>query len=108
MLAKVGGDLEAMTRKILLRKLHEHHVRIMTETKLSRIEKSGVWVMNKDNTEHFIETERVVLALGYRADSRLHDQVKALGYEVHQIGDCVEPRNAKAAIYEGAVLGRLI
>ena len=34
--------------------------------------------------------------------------IKSLGYEVHQIGDCVEPRNAQSAIYEGTVLGRLI
>ena len=108
MLPKLGGDLEAMTRKILFRKLNEYNVRIMTETKLCRVEKDGVWVFDKDRVERFIKTERVVLTIGYRPDSSLYDQIKSLGYDVHQIGDCVEPRNAKTAIYEAAMLGRMI
>ena len=39
---------------------------------------------------------------------RVKEEIKALGYDVHKIGDCLEPRNAKAAIYEGAVVGRKI
>ena len=36
------------------------------------------------------------------------DQIKALGIPTFQIGDCLEPRSAKAAIYEAAVIGRAI
>ena len=75
---------------------------------MSRLDENGVWVIDKDNVERFIETERIVLAIGYRPDRSLYDQIKCLGFEVHQIGDCVEPRNAKSAIFEGAVLGRMI
>ncbi len=108
MMPKLGRDIEAITRKVLFQRLKNHNVRIMTETKLTRLEASGVWVADRDNTSSFIDAGRVVLAIGYQPDSRLFEQIKSLGYEVHQIGDCVEPRNAKAAIYEGAVLGRRI
>ena len=108
MLPKLGRNIEAMTRKILIRKLNELQVNIMTETKVARVEENGVRVIDRDNKEHFLETQSIVLAIGYREDGRLYDQIKSLGYEAHQIGDCVEPRNAKSAIYEGAVLGRLI
>jgi NADPH-dependent 2,4-dienoyl-CoA reductase/sulfur reductase-like enzyme len=108
MLPKLGRDLEAMTRKILVKKLSEHNVEILTEARLSRVEKTGVRVVDKENVEGFIEAESILLAIGYQPDTRLYDQIKSLGYEVYQIGDCVAPRNAKDAIYEAAVLGRTI
>ena len=49
-----------------------------------------------------------MIAIGTRADTRLYDRIKSLGYEIHQVGDCLEPRNAKEAIYDSAVLGRKI
>ena len=107
-LPKLGGGLEAMTRKILIKKLSEHHVKTMTESKLLQVEKNGVKIIDKDNIEWFIEAESIIVAIGSRPDTRLYDQIKSMGYEVHQIGDCVEPRSAKDAIYEAAVLGRTI
>jgi len=108
MLPKLGRDLEAMTRRILVNRLYAHDVKVMTESKLMRVEKNGVRVVDKENVEWFIDAESVMLAIGHQPDTRLYEQVKSLGYEVYQIGDCVEPRNAKAAIYDAAVLGRKI
>jgi 2,4-dienoyl-CoA reductase-like NADH-dependent reductase (Old Yellow Enzyme family)/thioredoxin reductase len=106
MLAKIGNGLESMTKKILLRRLKEHNVKIMTESKLIRVESTGAVVAHSDGTELLIEAERVIFATGTRPCNRLYDKVKSLGYETHQIGDCLEARSAKAAIYESGVLGR--
>ena len=108
MLPKIGSGLEAMTKKIILQKLKEFNVTIWTDTKLSKINDNGVAVVNKDNQEHFLEADKVVIAIGTRPDTRLYEKIKALGYEIYQIGDCLETRNAKDAIYESAVLGRRI
>ena len=108
MLPQIGTRLESMTRKILLKKLKENNVQIMTECKLSKVEDNGVVVMEANDKELFVEAERIIITVGNRPDNRLFDQIKSLGYEVHQIGDCLEPRSARAAIYEGAVLGRAI
>ena len=108
LLPKVGASLESMTRKIMLKKLRENQVRIMTEYKLSEVKEEGVVLEGKDGQKVFVAAERVVVTIGNRPDTRLFDQIKPLGYEIHQIGDCLEPRSAKAAIYEGAVLGRAI
>ncbi|MEJ2170019.1 MAG: FAD-dependent oxidoreductase [Desulfobacterales bacterium] len=108
MLPKIGNGLEAMTKKIIIKKLKEQNVRILTETKLFKVEDAGVVVADKDDRQRFIEAEKVVIAIGTRPDSRLYDRIKSLGYEIHQVGDCLEPRNAKEAIYESAVLGRKI
>jgi 2,4-dienoyl-CoA reductase-like NADH-dependent reductase (Old Yellow Enzyme family)/NADPH-dependent 2,4-dienoyl-CoA reductase/sulfur reductase-like enzyme len=108
MLPKIGQPLESITKKVLLKQLQANHVEMLTECRLSRIEDNGVVVTGKDGKERFIQSGRVILAIGNRPDSRLYDQITPLGYETHQIGDCLEPRSAKAAIYEGAVLGRTI
>jgi len=105
MLPQLGRDIEAINRKILLQKLNEYHVRILTGSKIVRLGEKGVWIVEKNAEEKFIETERVVTATGFRPDIRLFEEIARDGFEVHRIGDCVEPRNAKAAIYEGAMLG---
>jgi 2,4-dienoyl-CoA reductase-like NADH-dependent reductase (Old Yellow Enzyme family)/thioredoxin reductase len=108
MLPKIGKPLESITKKVLLNQLRANQVELLTEFRLSRVEDSGVVVTGKDGKERFIEAGRVIITIGNRPDSRLYDQITTLGYETHQIGDCLEPRSAKAAIYEGAVLGRAI
>ena len=80
----------------------------MTNTRLLKIEGNGVRVADPDNIERFIEADKVLIAIGTRPNKRLYDKIKTLGIEIHQIGDCLEPRSAKDAIYESAVLGRRI
>jgi len=48
-LPKIGGDLETMTKKILIKKLKENNVQIKSETKLSRIENNAIVVIDKNN-----------------------------------------------------------
>jgi len=107
MLPKIGARLESMTKKIFIRKLVDNGVAIKTGFKLIMVEDNGVVVAN-GKEEVFIEADAVVIAVGSRPDDRLYSQIKEAGYEIHQIGDCLEPRSAKSAIYEGAVLGRSI
>ena len=106
-LPKIGMQLESMTRKVLLKTLKEKNVEIHTGFSLKAIEENGV-VMNNNGNHSFIKAERVVVATGCRSDDTLYNAIKDLKYEIYRIGDCLEPRNAKAAIYEGAVIGRSI
>jgi NADPH-dependent 2,4-dienoyl-CoA reductase/sulfur reductase-like enzyme len=106
-LPRIGMQLESMTRKVLLKTMREKNVQIHTGCSLKVIEENGI-VMNKDGKESSIEAERVVIAIGCRSDDTFYNAIKGLKYEVYRIGDCLEPRNAKAAIYEGAVIGRSI
>jgi len=108
MLPKIGAQLESMTKKLLIQKIMDNGVKVHTGFKLSRVLDNGVVVEDRNAEERFIEADAVVIAVGSRPDDRLYLQIKDLGYEIHQIGDCLEPRSAKSAIYEGAVLGRSI
>ncbi len=108
MLSKLGSGLESMTRKIFLKKMKENGVDFKTECKLVRILKDAVVIQEKDGGEVTLPADRVVFSVGNRPENSLFDQIKRMGYETHRIGDCLEPRSAKSAIYEGAVLGRAI
>jgi 2,4-dienoyl-CoA reductase-like NADH-dependent reductase (Old Yellow Enzyme family)/thioredoxin reductase len=106
--SKVCGKLEAMTRKILLGKLKEKSVGTLLGHRLIRVEDSGIVVTGNAERKRFIEAESVVIALGNEPENRLYGQIKSLGIAAYRIGDCLEPRNAKAAIREGAVIGRIV
>jgi len=108
MLPKIGIGIEAMTKKVILRKLKESNATLLTDTRLSKIEDNGVVVVDQENREKFIEAEKVVIAIGTKPDTKLYHKIKSLGYTIFQIGDCLEPRSAKDAIYDSAVLGRRI
>ena len=100
--------MEAVTKKVILERLKKYNVTMLTDTRLSKIEDSGVVVVNQDNREKFIKAEKVAIATGTKPDTKLYDKIKPLGYKIYQIGDCLEPRSAKDAIYDSAVLGRRI
>ena len=108
MLPKAGIGLEAMTKKIILARLKDKNVAIATNTRLLRIEDAGVVVADLKDSEEFIKADKVIIAIGTRPNNHLYNKIKGLGFETHQIGDCLEPRSAKDAIYESAVLGRRI
>ena len=108
LLPKIAGELESITRKVLLGKLKANNVRFMTENRVSRIEENGVFVIGPDEKESFIEAETVVMSVGNKPVNGLYEEIKAKGITVYQIGDCLEPRSAKAAIFEGAEIGRKI
>ena len=105
---KIGGDLEAITKKILILKLKENNVRILTEHRLLRTDKEGVVISGPDGIEKRIEADRVVVAIGIQPDDTIHKKIRDLGFETHVIGDCLKARSAKAAIFEGAKIGRSI
>jgi 2,4-dienoyl-CoA reductase-like NADH-dependent reductase (Old Yellow Enzyme family)/thioredoxin reductase len=107
-LPKIALNLESITRKVLLKELRERGVRFLTGSRLSRVEEAGAVVTAEDGTESFIEADAVVIAIGNKPDNSLYEQIQSLGIPLYQIGDCLEPRSAKAAISEAATIGRAI
>jgi 2,4-dienoyl-CoA reductase-like NADH-dependent reductase (Old Yellow Enzyme family)/thioredoxin reductase len=107
-LPKIGMNIESVTKRVILNKLEEHNVRVVTEHELSRVVENGIFIRNREGKEVFLDGERIVIAIGMRPDNRLYDAINSLGITTYQIGDCLEPRGAKAAISEGAEIGNAI
>lgn len=107
-LPRIGTNIESVTKRVILKKLKANQVEVLVACRLSKVLDNGVFITDKEGKERFLEGERVVIAIGNVPHNGLFSQIQSLGKEVYQLGDCLEPRSAKAAIYEGAVLGRTI
>lgn len=122
---EVGGDLDPLARALLLRRLESLGVDVRTGVEVVRFETRGragwfssgldatvvarPWPHQEDASEMQFPAETVIIALGLRADHSLADELKAKdGAEVHVVGDCLEPRDALAAVVEGFEVGRTL
>jgi len=103
---RLGVGIESINRRVVFRKLKESGVKIKSSCEVLRILDHGVEINCAENGISVVEAERVMFAVGNRPDETLYNRLSGLGYELHKIGDCMEPRNAKSAILDGAVLGR--
>ncbi len=49
--------------------------------------------------------DTVVIAHGQESETALEAELAGVDAELHLIGDCLSPRSAEEAVYEGLVLG---
>jgi len=79
-------------------------------TALKEISGNTVIVLNiYANTERRIEgVDTVVLAMFNQANNQLYRSLKGKVKELHAVGDCVAPRRAIDAIYDGYTKGRIL
>ncbi len=54
------------------------------------------------------DVETVVLALGHTPDVALEESLRGSDLDIHLAGDCLSPRTAEEAIYEGFLAGRSV
>jgi len=50
--------------------------------------------------------DTLVLAMGHQSDTQLETALKSYAGELQVIGDCLAPRTAEEAVYEGLKIGR--
>ncbi len=78
----------------------------ITDSALAEWHGDGATVVNLlDGSERRIESDALVLATINVAETGLLDALAESGLEVHAIGDCLAPRRANNAIFEGRRLG---
>ena len=99
----VGKELERTSADIPLRsKLKELGVVMITESAVTEWHGDGATVRDLlDGSERRIDCDALVLATANISETTLADELAGSGLEVHSIGDCVAPRRAHSAIYEG-------
>ncbi|MFC1929457.1 FAD-dependent oxidoreductase [Chloroflexota bacterium] len=107
-LPDIANELEQITRRLLLDRLDEYGVTILTNTRVEEITDKKIVAINKNWEKRTIETETVVLAIGsvpYRPLAELNMKGMA---EIYSVGDCRIPRNILSSIYEGSWVARQI
>ena len=88
-------------------KLKQLGARFITETIVKEWHGDGATLMSLlDSGEERIACDALVLATPNVSETTLSDELSSRGVEVRTLGDCVAPRWAVHAIYEGRKLGR--
>ena len=113
---EIGKRLDPLAKALLLRRLESLGVDVRTGVEVVRFETDAQgrttviarpWPHQEKAPELHFPAETVVIAMGLRADRSLADGLAGRP-NVYTIGDCVEPREALDAIYEGFEVGRTV
>lgn len=108
MLPEIAEDCPKTSKGLLLERLSDYRVTVITTASLKEILDNGV-VIRKDGKEEVIQgVDYVVLAMGMRPVENLSNRIKDKVAEVYIIGDAKEPRKVLHAIWEGGEIGRKI
>ena len=83
-------------------------IKVVRSTDVQEITDKGVTTIDREWQRRFVEADTVVLARGYVPNNRLYESLKGLVPEVYTVGDCVQPRNIRAAVHEAAYVARQI
>lgn len=106
-LPQAAGDLFLANRAMLLEKLGQESVVLLTNTTVTRLAPGQVYVSGEAG-QTMLETDHIVLAVGRRAENQLLEEMKDLVPEVIVVGDCLSPRKVKDAIWESFKTARVI
>jgi NADPH-dependent 2,4-dienoyl-CoA reductase/sulfur reductase-like enzyme len=113
---EVGGKLDPLALALLLRRLESLGVQVRTGVDVVRfatdeqgrtIVVARPWPHQQDASDLRFPAETVIIAMGLRADHSLTDALTGRP-DVYTIGDCIEPREAVDAVYEGFEVGRTV
>ena len=103
----VGQNLQQYLRDHWAGKLHKLGVEVIPYARLFGVDADTAYMAHLVTNEPIIanEVETVVLALGQRPDTSLEEELAPLGVPLHLAGDCLAPRSAEEAVYEGMMAG---
>ena len=107
-----GQNLPIYLRDLWAAKLHDLGVEIIPYARLAGVDDSAAYLIHIVSQKPIIcdDVDTVIMACGHEPDTRLELELEKaiLGIPVVLAGDCLSPRSAEEAIYEGFIAGREI
>jgi 2,4-dienoyl-CoA reductase-like NADH-dependent reductase (Old Yellow Enzyme family) len=102
-----GQEIQSYTRDQWIGTLHKLGVEIMPYSRLYGVDSNSVYLQHTLSNEAIVcdEVDTLVLALGHSSNTELEAILKNLQIEYYLVGDCMSPRTAEEAVYEGMMAG---
>ncbi|GBD93034.1 NADH oxidase [bacterium BMS3Abin05] len=108
-LPEIAGDMEPMTRKMLLTRLSkEENVTLMSETAVKTMEKDGTLIEEKGQKKKIGTFDTVIIAAGMKPNDSLSHELEDWDGIFYTIGDAGHPANITAAFHSGQVVAEKI
>lgn len=98
--SEMATKMNPAPRTILLKRLQEKGVRLITGVTYDVIERGALLITHSDGRKETLPVDTIVLATGARPNTELARQI-GKDLSVYVIGDAKEPRRIKDAIEEG-------
>jgi 2,4-dienoyl-CoA reductase-like NADH-dependent reductase (Old Yellow Enzyme family) len=102
-----GQELQSYIRDQWIGIIHKLGVEVIPYARLYGVDEDSVYFQHMLSNEPIIceNADTLVLALGHQSENRLESMLKKSGTEYHLAGDCLSPRSAEEAVYEGMMTG---
>lgn len=98
-----GQEIQSYIRDQWTGTIHKLGVEVIPYARLFGVDEDSVYLQHMLSDEPMIleEVDTLVLAMGHQPVSALETILVDLGIEYHLVGDCLSPRTAEEAVYEG-------
>lgn len=83
-----------------------HGVKLQVGTRVKKTQKTGVLLTRSDGTEASLDADQIILAMGYRSDNRLYQEIRDLDAELYLVGDAGKVANIHYAIWNAYEVAR--
>jgi len=102
-----GQEIQSYMRDQWAGTLHKLGVEIIPYARLFGVDSDSVYLQHTLSNEAIVcdEVDTLVLALGHSSNTELEAILKDMRIEYRLVGDCMSPRTAEEAVYEGMVAG---
>lgn len=87
-IAQFGRGLSPTRRSVILEAMPDEGIALHESASDIAISQKSVTFTSADGTAHEIPADTVIIAKGAEANTGLHDDLKAAGFETHMVGDC--------------------
>ena len=102
-----GQEIQSYTRDQWTGTLHKLGVEIIPHSRLFGVDSDSVYLQHTLSNEAVVceGVDTLVLALGHSSNTELEFILREMQIEYRLVGDCMSPRTAEEAVYEGMMAG---
>jgi len=107
---EIAKESAAVVRALLLDRLQQRGVTMLTDTRIVGIMKGKVLIVGPGGSEELpgeLQADTVVASTGAKPNDSLADELRKVAKQVFVVGDAVKPRDVTYAMLEGARAGLL-
>jgi 2,4-dienoyl-CoA reductase-like NADH-dependent reductase (Old Yellow Enzyme family) len=105
-----GQNLQMYVRDIWAGKLHRLGVEVIPYARLYGADEDTAYFHHMAGGDPIIceGMDTLVLAQGHQPEIALEESLRGRDLEIHLVGDCLSPRTAEEAVYEGMMAARQV